>query len=256
MMVAHALRTTAVLAVVWVAHSACDWQDLDAIVPLPGGGDDGAYDVETVVNGSEDGQQAVDADAQTRDATSAGDGTNAADTSDGMAGDVATVPTCGSTNSQVTKQWTFDATTEGWKVEDGAGMTILWNDTVGWPTSGALEVDSAVNSSDAASNQAYIGFDESPSADLSGRTVSAWLWLDSGTSPDIKLFVQTGNIYTWADGGSFVLAAHTWRCVSLDVSSPEYVSQNGVYDPTDVLRIGFELDGAGPYRLYVDSVSY
>lgn len=229
MMLAHALRTTAVLAVVWVTHSACDWQDLNAIVPLPGGGDAGAYDAETVDEGSDSAHEASDAVAQMGDATSATDGTDAADTSDGQAGDVAMVPTCGSTSSPVTKQWTFDATTEGWKVEDGAGMTIQVNNNVGWPTSGALEVDSTVNSSDAASNQAYIGFDESPAADLSGRTVSAWLWLDSGTSPNLKLFVQTGNIYTWADGGSFVLAAHTWRCVSLDVSSPNYVSQNGFY---------------------------
>jgi hypothetical protein len=268
MIAPHAIRTAAVLAAIWVAHSACDWEDLDAIVPLQGAGDDQAYDAEVVADGTEtadvpegepaDARVGADSDALSQDATSGGDGADSANALDALAGDASeSSAACATASASGVKQWTFDTSTEGWSLLDGAGVTVTWANNVGSPTAaGALEVDGLPVTDDAASSQSHVGFDESPAVDLSGRTLAAWLWLDSGTSPSLKLFVQTGRIYTWADGGSVVLPLRTWTCVSLNVSAPAYASQNGVYDPTNVIRVGFEFDGSASYRVYVDSVMY
>jgi hypothetical protein len=261
----HAIRAAVVVAFVWAGHSACDWEELDAIASLQGAGDVQVSDAEVVADGSEaadvsdgeteDGRLFSDSSSRAQDATSAGDGANTADAFDALAADASeTSVACATAGASAVKQWTFDATTEGWAVLDGTGTTVTWVNA--GPTPGALEVDGLPVIGDAASSQSHIGVDELPGVDLSGRTLSALLWLDSGTSPTIKLFVQTGPLYTWADGGSIVLPLRTWTCASLNVSAPSYTSQNGVYDPTDVVRIGFELDETAPYRLYIDSVSY
>jgi hypothetical protein len=94
-----------------------------------------------------------------------------------------------------------------------------------------------------------------PSAsDLSNRIVSAWLWLDSGPSPHVKVFAQTGTMYKWADNGTLFLVPNQWTCVSLPVSTPVYSQPN--YDPTKVVAIGFEMLGTAPFRVLVDSVRY
>ncbi len=80
------------------------------------------------------------------------------------------------------------------------------------------------------------------------------MWLESGTSPQVKLFVQTGTTYAWADAGTVVLAPRAWTCLSLDLSAPQYNQPN--YDPTKVITLGFETQAIDPFRLFVDDVRY
>ncbi|MGA2450638.1 MAG: hypothetical protein ABTD50_18380 [Polyangiaceae bacterium] len=249
------------------AHCACDWEELDALAPL--GGDSGGETDELVFTtdappGSDvshdesDGSRLLGGDAQREDSTLATDVMGGTDVSDGAPGEASTSGlACATASSPATAQWTFDTTIEGWALLSGSSdATLTWTGA-GNPEPGALEVDGTASPTDGASTiPAYAVVNETPSVDLGGHTVSAWLWLDSGTSPSIKLFVQTGSLYVWADGGSIVLSPLTWTCVTLDVSSPAYYSQDGVYDPTSVVRIGFELDQSAPYRLYIDSVGY
>jgi hypothetical protein len=263
----RALRWTAVLAALGAANWGCDWEELEALVPLEGDAqlEDAsgvAADAPEASGDSDDDSDSArffaDGDAQRQDSTSASDVTGAADVSDSAPGETsASAAACATANAAAVTQWTFDTTIEGWTLLDGSvGATLAWADA-GDPSPGALEVDGTATEVDAATTTpAYVVLNESPSVDLSGRTVSAWLWLDSGSSPSIKLFVQTGSLYVWADGGSVALVPRMWTCISLNVSVPAYSSQDGVYDPTSVVRIGFELDQSAPYRLYVDSVGY
>jgi hypothetical protein len=151
-------------------------------------------------------------------------------------------------------QWTFDTTVEGWTLmlDPDVQASIAWASSVGDPAPGAVQVDVTPAASDAGTiNGGWLEFNGAL-GDLSERTASAWVWLDSGTTPHLKLFVQTGSQYGWADNGTVYLPYRTWVCVTLPVSSPEY--QQASYDPTDTVRIGLEMLGAAPFRVYVDSV--
>jgi hypothetical protein len=88
--------------------------------------------------------------------------------------------------------------------------------------------------------------------DLTGRTVSAWVWLESGPSPDLQVFAQTGTQYDWGDNGTVQLRPQTWTCVSLAISTPYYNQPS--YDPTDVVTTGFLFLGLASFAVYVDTV--
>jgi len=152
----------------------------------------------------------------------------------------------------VIKEWAFDASAEGWAIDTGSGVqgSLSWTASTGYPSAGALSVD--VTPFDAAGPGAWVVY--ATPLDLTGRTISAWVWLESGPSPNFKTFVQTGAQWVWADNGAVYLTPHTWTCVWLDVSSPAY---NGpAYDPSSVIRIGFQALSPSPFRMYIDSVRY
>ncbi|MCL2449198.1 MAG: hypothetical protein FWD17_09645, partial [Polyangiaceae bacterium] len=69
---------------------------------------------------------------------------------------------------------------------------------------------------------------------------------------ELKVFAQTGPQYIWADNGINVLSPHTWTCVSLPLASPSYDQAN--FDPTNVIRIGFEMLAAAPFKIAFDTV--
>jgi hypothetical protein len=129
--------------------------------------------------------------------------------------------------------------------------TVSWTGGTGNPTSGSLEVD--VTRIGTIYPGAWLEY-LAPLGDLSGRTVVAWVWLDSGPSPRFKFFAQTGLHFAWADNGPVPLVPRTWTCVSLPISAPSYIGPN--YDPTSVVVLGFEMLGSAPFRLYVDTVKY
>jgi hypothetical protein len=238
-----AAMAIAVASALW----ACDWVNLDAIAPLAiqgvGASEVGASDVGATTLGATDGAPTEDGDLEATDA------------SDGSA-DAAFGPStpCTSTNPAV-EQWTFDTGIEGWILltDPGVASTLAWTGSTGHPTAGAVQVE--VSPTDAAAlSGAWLVLEETSPADLAGRILSAWVWLDGGPSPHLKVFVQTGTDYSWADGGTVFLTPHTWTCVSLDVSMPAYNQAD--YDPTQVIRLGFELLGTAPFGLYVDTVQY
>jgi hypothetical protein len=219
------------LAVVVAAApvAACAWVSLDAIAPLPG---------------------AIDAapppDAVPADADASGDDAPPISPSS---------PACAVAAAPV-NQWTFDSSIEGWSIatDTGAQATLVWSAAMGDPAPGALQVDVTPSLSDASLTGAWVRLLMAAPADFSGRTISAWIWLDSGPSPHLKTFVQTGTMYEWADNGTLFLAPHQWTCLSLAVSTPSY--SQPAYDPTKVVALGFEMLGTEPFRLFIDSVRY
>jgi hypothetical protein len=156
------------------------------------------------------------------------------------------------------REWMFDAGAEGWTLTIGNGVDagLTWTSTTGDPSPGALEVDFTPPVTDAGTESTiWVHWvqDTNP-VDLTGRTVAAWVWLDTPTSPRFLTFVQTQTEYAWADEGVVTLTPRTWTCVSLPLAMPAF--SQPAYDPTHVIRIGFEMLGTSPFRIYIDSVRY
>lgn len=217
---------------------ACAWTSLDALAPTPG----------TV------GSQAppLDAAPETADAVASTDASGATDVA------TSTAPSTAPCTANVTaaREWDFDSTAEAWSLETDTGVqaTLVWSGATGDPNAGALQVDVTPASSDASAlTGAWVRFAMS-ATDLTNRTISAWVWLDSGESPHLKTFVQTGTQYKWADYGTVFVTAHQWTCLTLPVSTPAYNQPD--YDPTHAVSLGFEMLGSEPFRVFVDTVRY
>ena len=80
------------------------------------------------------------------------------------------------------QEWTFDTTIDGWiiGVNTGVNASLTWTGSTGYPTPGALQVDFTPGPLDSGVNSAVWIHIEVPPSDLTGRTLSAWVWLDSG----------------------------------------------------------------------------
>jgi hypothetical protein len=197
------------------------------------------------------------ADAQPFDDTAGRPPTDASTSEEGASSEGGSSSVACNGSPAVVRQWTFDSDVQGWwmSMDTGVQGRLIWSSSIGNPSTGALEADVTQGSVDAGHvSGAWAQYDMMPLGDLTGRTISAWLWLDQGVSPRIKVFVQAGPQYGWADNGTILLTSHTWTCVSMPVTSPSYNGPN--YDPTAVVRLGFEMRGTTPFRLYVDSVRY
>jgi hypothetical protein len=213
--------------------SACGWASLDVLVPAPlvsVSGDDGspgASDSPSMAEPDGAGGEEIPTAPPTADCTS---------------------------SAAAVDQWTFDTSVQGWtlSLDPDVQASVAWASSMGEPSPGAIQVDVTPAVSDAGTiNGAWLQLDAAL-GDLSGLTASAWVWLDRGATPHLKLYLQTGSQYGWADNGTVYLPLQTWICVSLPISSPAY--QQASYDPTDTVRVGFEMLGTAPFRLYVDSV--
>ncbi|MDP8999505.1 MAG: hypothetical protein M3O46_05280 [Myxococcota bacterium] len=244
--------------------TSCGWMHLDAIgtaASNDGEAQDGAppyLDASLDADVSDATYEAeVSSDAELVAASTDSDVPDALDASDSALppdGATSNDPCMGSQTP--VRQWTFDSNAQGWLLSMNAGVqgSLTWTGTIGMPAPGALQID--VNPG-RASLGAWARYVAMPVGDLSGRTISAWLWLESGPTPRVKLYVQTGTQYTWADNGTISLALRAWTCVSVAVSAPSYTNGPN-YDPTNVVRLGFELlsNSASPFRIYVDTVRY
>jgi hypothetical protein len=50
------------------------------------------------------------------------------------------------------------------------------------------------------------------------------------------------------------LTPKTWTCVTINYSTPVYA--DAAFDPTNIVRIGIEVAGIGPARVYADQFAY
>jgi hypothetical protein len=141
--------------------------------------------------------------------------------------------------------WSFDTGVDSWELS-GTG-TMVWTGAVGDPAPGALQVDWS-------NGQAIHPRLVQPLGNLTGKVVTAEVWVDAGTNVQIKMFVQTGTRQIWADGGAMTPTPGQWTCMALDIDNPVFSRQQ--YDPTDVQILGFEVVGSGTSRIYIDSVAY
>jgi hypothetical protein len=148
--------------------------------------------------------------------------------------------------------WAFDKTVEAWQLslDGGTSGTLVWTGATGNPTLGALQLDATIG----AVKQTVRVLLEQTFPDLTGKTLYARVFLDSGSGVMVKPFVQTGASYYWAEGPPATLAPQQWTCLNLDFANP--TTGGATIDPTDVRRIGVLVIGATTLRLYTDYVTY
>jgi hypothetical protein len=141
--------------------------------------------------------------------------------------------------------WAFDQTVEAWQLslDGGTSGTLVWTGATGDPSPGALQLDVTISG-----KQAVRVLLEQTFPDLTGKTLYARVFLDSGSGVVVKPFVQTGASYYWAEGPAVALAAQQWTCLNLDFANP--TTGGATIDPTDVRRIGVLVFGATTLRLY------
>jgi hypothetical protein len=219
-------------------------------------GDDAGDDATTAADVAVDAVATADAAS---DAASSADGP-------GDASDVAGPPLY---------SYTFDSTNESWWVQSvspsttdaGAstaldlGSTCVWSGGVGDPP-GAISVYAAF---DGGGEKVTVGHTFSPPIDLTGRTITMDIYLESGSQlfTYFYLFLQDEN-WDWMDPGptSFpAVAGGQWTTVTLDVTNPGgFVSP--VFYRSEIVLLGVEFDsgsGAGPGTItpvtaYIDNV--
>jgi len=96
---------------------------------------------------------------------------------------------------------------------------------------------------------------QSPDLDLSGRVLSAYVYLDTTTAVEAEIFLQTGNTLVWASSGRVSVPPKTWTCLSVDVDNPPTIT-NG-YDTADVRYFGVQIQRVGTgNHVYVDQFAY
>jgi hypothetical protein len=226
---------------------ACTWEELDAVESaLVAPGDAEPRDSGVDARRPDDASPPKKDVSDTKDASDAGSVDSAEEPAE---------PTLPCTAAeQPVSAWTFDSGTSDWvlSIESDVQASLNWTADAGNPSPGALEVNVTPRESDSgATSGAWLQYNMSL-RDISNRTVSAWVWLEKGPSPNLKLFVQTGTQWVWADNGTVSLKTGAWTCVSLPTSSPSFSQAN--YDPTDVVRLGFQMLANAPFRVFVDTV--
>jgi hypothetical protein len=189
----------------------------------------------------------------------------------------------------VTKSYTFDDDEEEFVVSDSsaamdvepvvkADILLSHNATEGEPDAGSLQMDIPYST---ASQYVSAGVDARPAnmraetdagPDLSGKTLTAWVRIESGfgdeeelmTAPgNAKLYVKTGPTYVYASATVDNLTAiGVWLQLTFKVDEPGYMADTGTYDPTDVREIGVQIDTnsasttAAPAVVLIDTISY
>ncbi|HEU5073173.1 MAG TPA: hypothetical protein VFU02_03355 [Polyangiaceae bacterium] len=136
---------------------------------------------------------------------------------------------------------------EGFGVTGSNGPSLTWTGLVGNPELGALELNASGGGVMQVRNT-------TPPGDLSGRVMSANVYVESEAPVEIMLYVRTGATGKWADGGAIAPPVGVWTCLTLDLDDP--VTQSVGHDPTDVRVAGVDIQGSGDYRVYIDQFAY
>jgi hypothetical protein len=189
--------------------------------------------------------------ATSRDAgTTLGDAGGGAPTLDASGPGLPTVDCKG--GRVLNELWTFATGVDSWYFAPSAAvqgsMTRVLTPSDLEP--GALRVDITAVGAD---SRSWVQTD-SPQRNLGGHTAYAAIWLDSDAVAWTKLFAQSGPTGVWMDGGTLTLTPHAWTCFQLVFDAPDFV--NGTPDLTAVSRLGLELSGTGPFRVYIDDIGY
>jgi len=216
-------------------------------------------------------------------------GSDTGGTDSGDAGTPATGEGGAEPGSTITKSYTFDEDVEEFVVSDSSSavgvdpvvkgdIVLGHNATEGEPDAGSLQMDIPFST---ASQYVSAGVDirpanmratTDPGPDLSTKTITAWVRIESGygdetelmTAPgNAKLYVKTGADYVYGSATVDNLTAiGVWLQLTFKVSQPGYMAETGTYDPTDVREIGIQLDTnmasttAAPAVVLIDTISY
>jgi hypothetical protein len=97
--------------------------------------------------------------------------------------------------------------------------------------------------------------------DLAGKTISARARVEPGGAPTVaaKMYLKTGETYSYGDSGEVTLTPGTWTTVSYTI--PTYYANMAVYNMADVREVGIEILGRGatavtPTVVHIDTISY
>lgn len=143
--------------------------------------------------------------------------------------------------------WSFDVDSEGWFLDsrDSNDGSLDWSASVGSPNLGALQVDTTLQ---------QLPKVEESLGDLRGAVVVTRVLVESGNGVSVKLFAQSGVNHYWADGGAVLPAIGEWTCLSLDVDSPDFKTQQ--FDSSDVVSVGVQVSATSPALVYIDQVGF
>jgi hypothetical protein len=184
--------------------------------------------------------------------------------------------------SMITKTYSFDTDTEGWKVQytgattgtpvDKSMVMVSHDATDGdpMPPTGSLEISipfsAAGQNVDVATNPTGV--------DLKGKVVNARIKIVSGfegamdimnAPPIARLYAKSGAAYIYANSAyNNLTSVGTWINITWNVSKPDFVAMSdaGTWDPSDVREIGVQLETSGttttaaPAVVRIDTVTY
>jgi hypothetical protein len=121
----------------------------------------------------------------------------------------------------------------------------------------------------AAKDKAHIeiGLGSGVTADLTGKTLTARIRLDSGLTTDTdnpagaNVFAKSGTDYAYGGGEWTDLKGTGWITLTMNVTTPAGYVGTG-YDPTKIVAIGVQIatgdtaTALSTATLHIDSVSY
>lgn len=168
--------------------------------------------------------------------------------------------------------WDFSADTEGFvpgfSSPDATlkDMALVTHDAAeGDPAPGSLAVTIPFS---APEEKVTIALNFPAAIDMSGRTLTARVRLDSGFGTDpmvpggAKLYAKTTAAYVYADGGWLNQdMPGVWNTLTLTLDSPEGYLAEGAWTPSEVLEIGVEFaaNTGGTWEtgnFHVDTIGY
>lgn len=145
-----------------------------------------------------------------------------------------------------------------------AASTATFDGTVGQPDPGsALLTIPFVPNADSANSNEQIDFGINFAAmNLSGKTLTARVRLDSGLGAGgaAKLILKSGSNFFYADGGfQNLTAGGDWVTLSMSLDAPAFMAPG--YTPTQIVQVAVEIqaNGAAAFTtatVHIDTIGY
>jgi len=151
------------------------------------------------------------------------------------------------------KSWTFASGLEGWDKLYGSPASLKTDAMVtadpadGSPDKGSVKIEIPFSAAD---QKLDVGINLSTPADLTGKTLSAMIKLDSGLSTGTsnpggaKLYVKSGAGFVFADGGWNNLSVGGFTKITRNPANPGFVdtaNEAGAFNQADIREIGVEI---------------
>lgn len=159
---------------------------------------------------------------------------------------------CNATSVQTT--YTFDTTFDCWHLDSSSNSVVSLLDisnSVKHSGTGSMQ---AVVTEPASSTNVQMDLVYSPAANLTGVTITAWVYVDpSLAGASVQVFTQSGSGWTWNSGGWTTPTGGTWTQVTW---TPPFSTAGE--DSTQVQQIGFQFYGVpanASGNIYIDDVS-
>ena len=127
---------------------------------------------------------------------------------------------------------------------------MAWSDLISHSSPGALRADVSVHGFD---DMNYFRYFHESLGDLSGKTITAYIYLESGPFMIATIYALDADWY-WANGDWVTLSVGEWVCAALELDAP--LNTTGSFSPTTILDVGVGFQGDGDAILVLDDVGY